>query len=292
MQQSDQKGLALSIQELIASAGDRLTPTDRRIAEAIIGNPTLLAFGTVSDLADHVGTSRPSIVRFAVKLGFDGYTDLQAQHRDQVSNLLSRPTHRIRQHQESGRLRRSLLDAIDGVFESLPDERLDALVKPVVGARHVWVISGETSQAGAQKLYTGLSMLRSDVRLVTEQEMGRELVGARSGEVAIVIDFSRYRRHSITATKALAGAGVTILAITDGPLSPLAQISDAWVHLKIPAVGPFDSSVPAVVAAELIVARTAVLLGDDARERIDRLESLWQATGTFFDDARGTSSET
>ena len=185
-----------------------------------------------------------------------------------------------------------LLDAIDGVFESLPDERLDALVKPVVGARHVWVISGETSQAGAQKLYTGLSMLRSDVRLVTEQEMGRELVGARSGEVAIVIDFSRYRRHSITATKALAGAGVTILAITDGPLSPLAQISDAWVHLKIPAVGPFDSSVPAVVAAELIVARTAVLLGDDARERIDRLESLWQATGTFFDDARGTSSET
>ena len=92
MQQSDQKGLALSIQELIASAGDRLTPTDRRIAEAIIGNPTLLAFGTVSDLADHVGTSRPSIVRFAVKLGFDGYTDLQAQHRDQVSNLLSRPT--------------------------------------------------------------------------------------------------------------------------------------------------------------------------------------------------------
>ena len=79
------KEIRLSIQDLIATAGDRLTPTDRRIAEAVMENPTLLAFGTVSDLADHVGTSRPSIVRFATKLGFEGYSDLQAQERDQVS---------------------------------------------------------------------------------------------------------------------------------------------------------------------------------------------------------------
>ncbi len=275
----------MSIQDLIASAGDRLTPTERRIAEAVVQNPTLLAFGTVSDLADHVGTSRPSIVRFATKLGFKGYSDLQAQERDQVSNQLSRPSQRIRQHQEAGPLRRSIHEAIESVFDSLNDKRLDALVQPMVEADRVWVISGETSLAGAHKLYTGLSMLRSDVRLVTEHEMGRDLAGAGAGEAAVVIDFSRYRRHSITAARALADVGVTILAITDGPLSPLAQISHAWGHLKIPAVGPFDSSVPAVVAAELIVARAAVLLGDDARKRIDRLESIWQATGTFINDA-------
>lgn len=283
---------SLSIHDLIATAGDRLTRTERRIAAAVVENPTLLAFGTVSDLADHVGTSRPSIVRFAMKLGFEGYSDLQAQQRDQVSSQLSRPTHRIRQQQETGPLRRSLHDAIDGVFDSLTEERLDSLVKPMVEAGHVWILSGETSLAGAHKLYSGLSMLRSDVRLVTEHAMGRDLAGAGAGEAAVVFDFRRYRRHAITAARALADVGVTILAITDGPLSPLAQIAHAWGHLKIPAVGPFDSSVPAVVAAELIVARAAVLLGDAARERIDRLESLWQATGTFVDDVRGISNET
>ncbi len=281
----------MSIQDLIAAAGDRLTPTDRRIAEAVVENPTLVAFGTVSDLADHVGTSRPSIVRFATKLGFKGYSDLQTHERNQVSNQLARPSHRIRQHQETGPLRRSIHGAIDDVFESLTDERLNALVKPMVDASHVWVLSGETSMAGAHKLYTGLSILRPNVRLMTEFEMGRELVGARAGEAAIVFDFSRYRRHSISVTQALADAGVTILAITDGPLSPLARMSHACGYLKIPAVGPFDSSVPSVVAAELVVARAAVLLGDGARERIDRLESLWQATGIFFDGERGTSNE-
>ena len=66
--------------QLIASVSDRLTKTELRIAQAVLDEPTLLAFGTVSDLAERVGTSRPSIVRFATKLGFEGYTELQDRH--------------------------------------------------------------------------------------------------------------------------------------------------------------------------------------------------------------------
>ena len=40
-----------SIQDRIAGVGDQLTPSERRIAEQIVQDPTLLAFGTVSDLA-------------------------------------------------------------------------------------------------------------------------------------------------------------------------------------------------------------------------------------------------
>ena len=47
----------------------------------------------------------------------------------------------------------------------------------------------------------------------------------------------------------------TILAITDGPFSPLASMTEHWCQLAVPAAGPFDSSVPAVAAAELLVAQ-------------------------------------
>jgi len=275
----------LGIQDLIASASDRLTPTDRRIAEAVLANPTLLAFGSVSDLAERIETSRPSIVRFATRLGFGGYAELQAWARDQVSRRLARPSQRIRLGgSEAAPLRRSIEGAIDVAFESLDDERLHALVRPLVTARSVWILSGETSMAGAHTLYSGLSMLRSDVRVVMEQSVGRDLASAARGDAAMVFDFARYRRHAITAARALADLGVTIVAITDGPLSPLASLAHAWGELQIPAVGPFDSSVPAVIAAELMVAHAVTMLGDDARDRIDQLELLWQATGTFLDD--------
>ena len=84
-----------SIKDLIAAAGDRLTATERRIVEAVIEDRTLLAFGTVTDLASRVGTSRASIVRFAKKLGLGGYTDLQDYARAGMAREISRPSERI-----------------------------------------------------------------------------------------------------------------------------------------------------------------------------------------------------
>ena len=43
-----------SSSELIAAVSGELTPTERRIAEEVLSEPTLLAFGTVSDLATRV----------------------------------------------------------------------------------------------------------------------------------------------------------------------------------------------------------------------------------------------
>jgi DNA-binding MurR/RpiR family transcriptional regulator len=275
--------LLMSIKDFIAAASEKLTPTERRIAELVLEDPTLLAFGTVSDLADRANTSRPSIVRFATKLGFDGYTDLQSWIRTQLSLQLSSPSQRIRQQEGSAtRIRSAIEDSIHESFDALTEERLRALATPIAKARNVWILSGETSMAGAHVLHSGLAMIRPDVHLVVEHSTGRELSSAAPGDTAVVFDFARYRRNSITTARALADLGVDIVAITDGPLSPLAALTKTWCELKIPAVGPFDSSIPAVMAAELLVAQVVNQLGEQARKRIDRLEMLWQATDTFL----------
>ena len=80
----------------------------------------------------------------------------------------------------------------------------------------------------------------------------------------------------------LADLDVPIVAITDGPLSPLSSLTETRCELDVPAVGPFDSSVPAVIAAELLVSQVVTELGDEALNRIDRLEVFWQATDTFL----------
>jgi len=275
--------LPMSIKDFIAAASEKLTPTERRIAERVLDDPTLIAFGTVSDLANRADTSRPSIVRFATKLGFEGYTDLQSWIRSELSHQLSSPSQRIRQQESTtAPVRSAIKEAIDQAFAALDEQRLLALATPIATAKNVWIISGETSMAGAYVLHSGLAMIRPDVHLVVEHSTGRELSSAAPGDTAVVFDFARYRRNSITTARALGQLGVTIVAITDGPLSPLASLTQHWCELNIPAVGPFDSSIPAVMAAELLVAQVVHQLGDQARQRIDRLESLWQATDTFL----------
>ena len=268
--------------DLIAAVGDRLTPAERRLAEAVLAEPTLLAFGTVSDLAERVGTSRPSVVRFANKLGFDGYTQLQEHVRSGLSHRLSRPSDRIREDDVMLPARASLQGALASVFEAAEGDRLAALAAPIVGAANVWIISGETSRAGAHALHSGLTMVRPGVHLVEDHSMGRDLSHAAPGDVAVVFDFFRYRRRAVRAARTLATQGVDIVAITDGPLSPLASLTDHWCELRVPAIGPFDSSVPAVAMAELLVAHVADQLHDEATERLDHTEDLWAATETFL----------
>ena len=272
-----------SIADLIATAGDRLTATERRIVKAVRADKTLLAFGTVTDLANRVGTSRASIVRFATKLGFGGYTELQDHVRAEMARDISRPSQRIRHTDSfSTSARAALESAVASVLEATRGGRLDALARPIIGASNVWILSGETSQAGAHALHSGLSMIRPGVRLIEEHSSARDLSSACGGDVAVVFDFARYRRHAITVARALAQMDVQIVAITDGPLSPLAAVTDTWCELRVPGVGPFDSSVPAVAIAELLVAHIARELQDSATEHIDRTEALWEATGTFL----------
>ena len=269
--------------ELVAAVSSELTPTERRIAQAVLAEPTLLAFGTVSDLAGRVGTSRPSIVRFATKLGFEGYTQLQQHVRSDLSHRLSRPSERIRSDGEKAvSAKVAINDAISSVFDALEGDRLAEIVSPLVQAKKVWILSGEASQAGANALHSGLSMVRPGVRLLQEHSFGTDLSDAGPGDAAVVIDFIRYRRQVATAARVFAAARITVVAITDSALSPLVELADTWCQIQVPAIGPFDSSVPVVAMCELLVAQVATDLHDDATNRIDRIEALWEETAAFL----------
>ena len=272
----------MSIQERIAAVGIRLTPTERRIAQAVLDDPTLLAFGTVADLAKEAKTSHPSIVRFATKLGFEGYTDLQGWVRQGVADQLGTPGQRIRRpHGMESDVGADIQISIDSTLSTLDMSTLQRLAKPLIGAERVWILSGETSRAGAYTLLSGLSMIRDGVHLIDQHNFGRDLSGATARDAAVAFDFARYRRSCVFAARALLELGVPLVSITDSPLSPLASITDSWCALKVPAVGPFDSSLPAVLAAELLVVEVAGALGPEIHDRIDRLEQLWEKTETF-----------
>ncbi|MGB5721453.1 MAG: MurR/RpiR family transcriptional regulator [Woeseiaceae bacterium] len=279
----NKKGSTTSTLDLVAAVSSQLTPTERRVAEAVLAEPTLLAFGTVSDLAGRVGTSRPSIVRFATKLGFGGYTELQQHVRRDLSHRLSRPSDRIRSDGETEvPARIAINDAISTVFDALDGERLSELAQPVARAEKVWILSGETSQAGAHALHSGLSMVRPGVRVLEEHSYATDLSDVGPRDAAVVFDFFRYRKQVATAARVFADAGVTVVAITDSPLSPLVELADTWVQIEVPAIGPFDSSVPVVAMCELLVARVARELQDVATNRIDRIEALWEETEVFL----------
>ncbi|WP_258015845.1 MurR/RpiR family transcriptional regulator [Streptomyces sp. AJS327] len=61
--------------------GHRLTPAQRRIAHCLVRHAHEAAFLSSVELAELAGVSQPSVTRFAVALGFDGYPALRRELR-------------------------------------------------------------------------------------------------------------------------------------------------------------------------------------------------------------------
>lgn len=275
---------SIDLNERVAAVAERLTPTERRIASLVLDEPALLAFGTVAEVAERAEVSGPSIVRFATKIGFDGYSSLQEKVREGISQQLFRPTDRIRRDVGPALVaeRAIMTEAIDSVFEVAKNGRLEALAHSVSDATAVWIMSGETSRVGAFALSARLGVLRPRVRMLEEWNLATDLVDASTGDVAVIFDFFRYRRTVVNAARALDQAGVEVHAVTDDALSPLVASSAEFYPIRVPAVGPFDTAVSAVAFADLLIAEVANQLRDAATERVDRTEDLWSATGTFY----------
>ncbi len=272
-----------SLSARIASAGPTLTPTERRLARLVLDDPTTVAFGTVADLAREADTSGPSVVRFAAKLEFDGYGDLQDHVRHSLTEQLRRPTDRIRD--DAARpAAAGLIEQVSDAVATVDQAALQTFATAIAEAKGtVWVLCAETSATPGTLLAGNLRLLRPDVDTLggPPSLMASRLAEAGPDDVALVIDFPRYETAVVSATDQLARAGVTLLAITDGPFSPLATLADAWWGIRVDAVGPFDSVLPVVAVIELLIAETARLLRHDASERLDRIEQLWAAARVF-----------
>ena len=61
----------------IRRVSDELTPTDKRIAEAVIANPDDFARLDTSAISSEYGFSQPALTRFAKKIGYSGYAEFK-----------------------------------------------------------------------------------------------------------------------------------------------------------------------------------------------------------------------
>jgi len=86
----------MQVADRIGSQGAALTTAERRVAEVVLARPQLVAFGTVADLASAAGSGAATVVRLSTKLGYDGFTALQAAVQAELAAQLRPAAERIR----------------------------------------------------------------------------------------------------------------------------------------------------------------------------------------------------
>jgi len=268
---------------------DALTATERRLAEIVLADPQTVAFGTVAALARAAATSGASVVRFANRLGYEGFVELQAAVQEELAGHLRPAVERIRQPAHDDVVARTLAVEIDNVTASLAaiDRRmLSNAATRLAGQRaRVVVLPGSTSFGVGHHLADQLGLLRDNVMLAAgpPASVTALLALLTRSDVVIAIDVRRYDRAVLDGAALVVARGIPLIAITDSALSPLARHAAATFTIAGEGAGPFDSQTGAMAVANALVTAVAQRRRASATKRLDRVEQAWRGAGVLTD---------
>lgn len=277
----------MEVEARVRDVGPQLTAAERRVAQVVLQQPQLVAFGTVADLAEAAGAGAATVVRLAAKLGFDGFSALQASVQHDFSRQLRPAAERIRElagDQPIARHRSAELSNVEATLDAVDPATLDAVVSLLADVdRDVLVLAGDAEQGVAQQFATDLGALRPGVAIVTGSDVGvrRQLALARNGATVVVVDLRRYERWLLDMFELAKQSGHTTVALSDGVLSPLAMSADHSFGVSASSVSPFDSHVGTLALFDLIVANAAERLRESATERLELVEAAWAEGGSL-----------
>jgi len=273
-----------TIAELVRENMIQLTASERKVARALLASYPLAGLEPLRELSGRALVSMPTVVRFVIRLGFEGYPAFQQSLRAEVQERISSPSNRFDPQLSSlapagliassfGHLTKSLEATADG----LGSHEFEAAVGLLSDSkRRISALGGRVSHVLATHLVNQLKDLRGDVKVQPggSTRLMAELFGITKRDVLVVFDYKRYQRDTVTFAQQAARRGASLILITDPLLSPIADVAEQMLTFSVQALPPFDSPIGGFAIVETLLAGVAARLGEAGRARISQMEEL------------------
>ena len=285
--------MADSFQDRIGVFYSGLSKGHKRIADFIKNNYEKASFMTAAKLGKTVGVSESTVVRFASHVGFDGYPDLQKHLQELVKSQLTSV-----QRMEVAANRMGGDDIINDAFaadaemlkrtrEGVSREDFFGSVAAINKAHKIYVLGSRSSASLASFAAFYLNYLCDNVVLIdtsSTSEMFEQMFRISEQDVCIAISFPRYSNQTINALSFAKSRGATIISITDGEMSPIAQYATYLLVAESSMVSFVDSLVAPLSLINALIAACAKENDGHVCENLGELEKIWDKYHVYRTD--------
>ena len=184
----------MNYEDRIREHRHQMSKSFARLADFILDSYIHAALMTATELAHKVDVDAATVVRFAQRLGYKGFPELQVEIKDRVKqDLLIRPEKAAEPDSISGVVSATLTqlgEAIEQARMLLDAEKVGELVEMIGNARRIFIVPEGLGQAAAHNL---VNLLEQGGFLVTAAQPGvtdlaRTVSAAASDDLLLAID--------------------------------------------------------------------------------------------------------
>jgi len=245
----------ISIPARILARIEDLSPSETKVAKALLDDYPDLALRSAAAIGQASGTSPATVLRCVVRLGFDTLPAFHTALREEVRFRLSSARF-YEAPSEGTSLPGALVETerqnLDEAFSRLSADTLRS-IRQVLTLPVLWIYGGRFSYSLAYYLYAHLHLLRPRVTLLNTGSVpiAEEIVEVGRGHGLVIFDFRDYEIEALFAARYARGRRSQILLVTDPELSPAARYANHV--LPVPVNKPLPSFTAVTAAIDALV---------------------------------------
>ena len=267
-------------QELIQrlnQSGRKLSKSHKRIAEYIVAHYDKAAFMTASKLGEYVGVSDSTVVRFA-----DALLEL-IRHRLTASQRFEMSAE-MPQSMVLSRVLKADMQNIRNTIDINDEHMFDNVVETLRSANHIYILGLRSSAPLAEFMGFYMKFVSDSVTVVTSgmSDIFEQLSRIGENDVLICISFPRYASRTVEAMEFAHSRNAKLVAITDGPMSPLHALSDYCLMAKSDMASFVDSLAAPLSLINALLVAMGLSKRDEVARRLQTLEGIWDNYHVFL----------
>lgn len=270
---------------------DRLTQSQKLIAEYIVDYPEQVAFSTVDQMATELGINPSTIVRFTYRLGLKGFPDLQERARQLVRGQLSAAAEIVNENSVLSHLDGTIFGAslaqdlqnIRRAIAALNTQDLTRASDMIAKARRVFVAGSFASHAIAYYLALALDRIHGNTTLCGETGMlPSQALEMQGDDCLVAFTSAPYAVATHRVAQLARAVGAKIIAVTDTPISAVGQMADLILAAPSAGSGMQNSLVAPLAIANALLNGVAGADSPATLARYARLTALMNKWDAFL----------
>ena len=280
-----------TIAEKLRSKNDKLTRSERQLADIILKNYPVSGLGTITTVADSANVSTPTVARLVQKLGFSGFPEFQAGLRKELDEKISGPINKRdvwAGNAPDGHIMNRFTDAVIGnIRQTLGEIDTDTFDQACNllsdSKRSVFVVGGRITRTLADHFFLHMQVIRPEVTHINSNSNAwpHYLLDIKKGDVVVVFDIRRYENSTLRLAEFVKEKEAEIILFTDQWQSPVATLAGTAFSNRIVVPSAWDSLVTCMLVTEIIIADVQERIWGTTRQRMEELEDMFDRTKFF-----------
>ena len=221
---------------------DTFTGSRKTIGKYVLDNYREVAFMSTIELAEKVGVSDATIIRFARSIGFSGFADFKNHIREGLK-YFDPPYKRLSRSFEilddknnlNMQVGKTDLKNLEDFLLSLETEKIQQSVDAIYKADTIYLIG--IGSSGLITDFLAFHLQRMGFKVIAISEGGtlnvEKIMSINENDLLIVSSFPRYSKPTYNATILAKEKGAKIITITDSYFSTISMNSDIVFSIKI-----------------------------------------------------------